>query len=126
MHVACPRGLSSDKVDPNNRRLLEAIPVEERATGVKSLDLDLNSLSVKRALGINWNTYNGHFGIQIKSKHREFIRRGLLSIVSSVYDPLGLVCPFVLRAKVISQDECKSGKGWDDPLSPENQFWWSK
>ena len=126
MHVACPCGILSDKVDPKDRRLLEANPVEERATGVKSLDLDFNSLSVERALGIHWNTYTGHFGIQIKSKHREFIRRGLLSIVCSVYDPLGLVCPFVPRVKVIFQDECKSGKGWDDPLSPENQIGWSK
>ena len=36
------------------------------------------------------------------------------------------MCPFVLRAKVIFQDECKSGKEWDDPLSPENQVRWSK
>ena len=36
------------------------------------------------------------------------------------------MCPFVLRAKVIFQDECKSGKQWDDPLSPEYQVRWSK
>ena len=36
------------------------------------------------------------------------------------------MCPFVLRAKVIFQDECKSGKEWDDPPSPENQVQWSK
>ena len=47
-------------------------------------------------------------------------------MVSFVYDPLGLVCPFVLRAKVIFQDECKSGKQWDDPLSPANQVRLSK
>ena len=102
----------------NDRRVLEAIPVEERAKGVKNLDLDRSSLPVERALGIHWNTDTDQFGIQIKSKQREFTRRGLLSIVSSVY---GIVCPFVLRAKVIFQDECKSGKEWDDPLSPENQ-----
>ena len=80
---------------------MEAIPLEERAKGVKNLDLDRSSLPVERALGIHWNTDTDQFGIQIKSKQREFTRRGLLSIVSSVYDPLGLVCPFVLRAKVI-------------------------
>lgn len=35
------------------------------------------------------------------------------------------MCPFVLCAKVIFQD-CKSGKEWGDPLSPENQVRWSK
>lgn len=110
----------------NDRRVLESIPVEERAKGVKNLDLDHSSLPVERALGIHWNTDTDQFGVQIKSKQREFTRRGLLSIVSSVYDPLGLVCPFVLRAKMVFQDECKSGKEWDDPLSPENQVRWSK
>ena len=110
----------------NDRRVLEAIPVEERAKGVKNLDLDGSSLPVERALGIHWNTDTDRFGIQIKSKQKEFTRRGLLSFVSSVYDPLGLVCPFVVRAKMIFQDECKSGKEWDDPLSPENQLRWSK
>ncbi|KAL9979133.1 hypothetical protein ACROYT_G016747 [Oculina patagonica] len=106
----------------NDRRVLEAIPVEERVKGVKNLDLDHSSLPVERALGIHWNTESDQFGVQIKSKQREF----LLSEVSSVYDLLGLVCPFVLRAKTIFQDECKSGKEWDDPLSQENQVRWSK
>ena len=110
----------------NDRKVLEAIPEGERARGVKNLDLDHSSLPVERALGIHWNTESDQFGVQIKSKQREFTRRGLLSVVSSVYDPLGLVCPFVLRAKKIFQDECKSGKEWDDPLSPENQVRWSK
>ena len=109
----------------NDRRVLESIPVQVGGKGVKNLDLDYSSLPVERALGIHWNTDTDQFGVQIKSKQREFTRRGLLSIVSSVYDPLGLMCPFVLRAKMIFQDECKSGKEWDDPLSPENKVRWS-
>jgi len=110
----------------NDRRVLEAIPVEERAKGVRNLNLDRSSLPVERALGIHWSTDTDHFSIQIKNKQKEFTRRGLLSIISSVYDLLGLVCPFVVCVKVIFQDEYKSGKEWDDPLSPENQLRWSK
>ena len=40
----------------NDRRVLEAIPEEERAKGVKNLDLDRSSLPVERVLGIHWNT----------------------------------------------------------------------
>ena len=126
MYIAYTSCFRLTKWVSNDQRVLEAIPVEERAKGVKNLDLDHRSLPVERALGIHWNTDTDQFGIQIKSKQREFTRRGLLSIVSSVYDPLGLVCPFVLCAKAIFQDECKSGKEWDDPLSPENQVRWSK
>ena len=76
-------------------------------------------------MGIQRDTEADQFSVQIKTKHRGFTRRGLLSVVSSVYDPLGLVCSFVLGAKIIFQDVCKSGKDWDDPLSPENQVRWS-
>ena len=110
----------------NDRKVLEAIPVQERAKAVKDLNLDHGSLPIERALGIHWNTETDHFGVQVKVKQRELTRRGLLSVVSSVYDPLGLVCPFVVRAKMIFQDECKSGKEWDDPLSPENEVRWRK
>ena len=48
-------------------------------------------------------------------------------LLVSVYDHLGLVCLFVLCAKVMFQEESiKSGKEWDDPLSLEKQVWWSK
>ena len=110
----------------NDRKVLEAVPVEERAKGVKDLYLDCSSLPAERALGIHWDIEVDQFSVQIKRKHREFTRIGLLSVVSSVYNPLWLVCPFVLGAKIIFQDECKSGKDWDDPLSPENQVRWSK
>ena len=60
--------------------MLEAILVEERAKGVKNLDLDRSSLPVQRALGIQW-TETDQYGIQIKSNQREFTRRGLLSVV---------------------------------------------
>ena len=39
----------------NDRKVLEAVPVEERAKGVKDLDLDCSSLPAERALGIHWD-----------------------------------------------------------------------
>lgn len=110
----------------NSRDVIEAVPYEERAKEVKDLDLDRSSLPVERALGVQWNTETDQFGLKIRSKEKEYTRRGLMSVVSSVYDPLGFVYPFVLGAKVIFQDECKSKKGWDDPLDSGNQRRWSQ
>ena len=47
-----------------------------------------------------------------------------MSLVSSIYDPLDLVCPFVLHAKL--KRSASLGKQWDDPLSPESQVKWSR
>ena len=75
-------------------------------------------------MGVHWNTHQDVLGIQIKSMNPICTRRGLLSIMSSIYDPMGLVGPYVLVAKKIFQDECRIGKGWDEPLSEENRQRW--
>lgn len=43
----------------------------------------------------------------------------ILSVVSSIYDPLGFVAPFIFLAKTILQDMCRSKPRWDDQI-PED------
>lgn len=42
--------------------------------------------------------------------------RGILSTVSSFYDPLGILAPVVFTAKRILQDLCRNRLGWDDVI----------
>ena len=118
-------GLRLTKWISSSRKVLESIPTFERAKTVTCLDLDHERLPVERALGVHWDTEGDQIGVNIKTKSRCHTKRGLLSIISSVYDPLGLVCPFVLRAKIIFQNECRIvGKGWDEPLEVSTQDQW--
>ena len=110
----------------NSRSMLDNIPDGEKAKELNSLNLDCESLPAERALGVAWNTERDQFGITVKVKDKSFTKRGLLSLLSSVYDPLGIVCPFVLNAKKISQDECRVTKTWDDSLSPLNCNRWKR
>ena len=50
-------------------------------------------------------------------KDKPVTRRGILSSVSSVYDPLGFAAPFILFGKQLSQELYASKKGWDEELS---------
>jgi hypothetical protein len=50
----------------------------------------------------------------------------VLSIVSSVYDPLGFVAPVVLTAKKMLQDLCKKGIGWDNELGESELRIWKR
>jgi len=47
-------GLCLHKFTSNSREVLETIPEEERAKGLKNLDLNQNSLPMERALGVQW------------------------------------------------------------------------
>nr|XP_039264270.1 uncharacterized protein LOC120340083 [Styela clava] len=53
-------------------------------------------------------------------------RRGILSTVSSVYDPLGFVAPVILEGKIILQSLCKDVSGWDDPIPNDLRMRWLK
>lgn len=55
---------------------------------------------------------------------RPLSRRGVLSTVASIYDPLGFVAPFILVGKQILQQMCQDKVGWDEPLSEELKPRW--
>ncbi|XP_035996615.1 uncharacterized protein LOC118564030 [Fundulus heteroclitus] len=57
---------------------------------------------------------------------RPATRRGILSTVSSVYDPLGLLSPFILKAKQLLQELCKSMYGWDHVIPQEFAKAWQR
>ena len=47
-------------------------------------------------------------------------QRVVLSLVSSVYDPIGLVAPYTVKARLLLKDIWRlSGQQWDDDLPPD-------
>ena len=51
-------------------------------------------------------------------------RRKLLKTFATLFDPLGLICPVTVEMKILFQDVCKAGIGWDETLNPEFQKRW--
>ncbi len=105
----------------NNRKVLESIPIAERAKEIKELDLNYEALPTERALGLFWDVELDMLCFRRVQRDKPLTRRGLLSIVSSIYDPLGLICPCTVVAKKIVQDLCAQNLGWDEPL-PDQQL----
>ncbi|KAI3356761.1 hypothetical protein L3Q82_003438 [Scortum barcoo] len=112
-------GFRLNKWVSNRRKVLDSIPKSELAKEMKNLDLDQDDLPLERALGLNWCVESDAFKFKITIRDRPFTRRGLLSVIGSVYDPLGILAPVVLPAKTIMQDLCRLKIGWDDNL-PEH------
>ena len=106
----------------NSRAVLEKIPRQLRASGVQDLELGREILQVERALGVRWNVETDEFVFKMQVKGRPPTRRRLLSVVFSVYDPLGFISPFLLLAKIILQDLCRGKLKWDDVI-PRDELW---
>lgn len=111
---------------------MEAIPAEDRAKSIKDLDLRHDVLPAQRSFGVHWDIKKDNFSFHVSLSEKPFTRRGVLSTINSVYDPLGLASPVVLEGKLILHQLVAMGKkgnndnplGWDDPL-PEimSQRW---
>ena len=79
----------------------------------------LSAIPEERALGVLWNTDNDTLCCNINIMEKPLTRRGLLAMLSSIYDPLGLVSPFSLKGRKTIQELCKGSFQWDHPI-PEN------
>ena len=114
------------KVSSNRREVLESLPVDDRAKHVKDIDLRHNVLPVQRSLGIFWCIESDTLGFRIELKDKPATRHGILSIISSVYDPLSIVAPVILVVKQILQNLCSQNVDWDDPLPDDVLMIWGK
>lgn len=119
-------GLRLHKFVSNDNTVLQSIPESERAVNFETKDLTFNEMPLERALGIHWNIQSDSFKFHVPLKGQPTTRRGILSTVASIFDPLGFVAPFVLNGKRILQEMCRQGTGWDDTLYPALKPRWER
>ncbi|CAI5657210.1 unnamed protein product [Oreochromis niloticus] len=84
----------------------------------------LGELHIEGALGVQWCVEADEFQFRVVVKENPLTRRGVLSTVASVYDPLGFVAPFLLVGKQILQTLCRDKVSWDEPLPEHIQPQW--
>lgn len=112
-------GIWLHKFISNTKEVLEAILPEDRAEKLQDLDLKFDKLAVERTLGVMWFVETDCFKFRIVIQDRPLTRRGVLSTISSIYDPLGFIAPVILAGKQLLQDLCRGNVEWDDPI-PDN------
>jgi len=90
----------------NSKNMMSAIPVEKRA--LPDLSLNLDALPVGRGLGVRWFVQTDELGFETKNLTRPETKRGILSSVCLLHDPLGFVAPVALTARALIQDIWKA------------------
>jgi hypothetical protein len=109
------RGFNLCKWVSNCPELLNSMADSDLSTNMVGLDLHDDQV-IDRALGVQWDVKSDKICYIIKAIDKPLTKRGILSVVSSLFDPMGLVSPVTLPAKAIIQDLCKLKLGWDDPI----------
>lgn len=126
INMCAAGGFNLTKFTSNAKEVLKAIPEEKRRKGVKDQDLVNGDIPHERALGIHWKVEEDTLGFKINIKNKPSTRRGLLSMLSSVYDPLGIAGPFILEGRSIIQQLCKENLKWDQKIPKMIEEQWSK
>ena len=79
-----------------------------------------------KALGVFRNLKDDVFSFKLNIDKQSITKRVMLSIISSIYDPLGFAGPFILEGRRQLQSLCNQDFQWDDELSEDIQYRWHK
>ena len=120
------------KVVSNSVSMMEVFPMEDLAKDIRSLDLSKDNLLAQHSLGVYWNLEIDTFTYKVSVPDKPFTRCGVLSVVNSIYNHLGLAAPVLLDRTLPLQRMVAMGKrktstmclGWDDPLLEELASCW--
>ncbi len=121
-------GFKLTKCFSNNREVLSTIPESERARSV--VNLDINDLPKESALGLKWNVEDYAFVSEVDretlDQGKAATRRGILSVVSSLFDPLGMFAPYIMKAKLLLQELCRRKLKWDEAIDEFERKQWTR
>ena len=107
-------GFHLAKLLTNSKKVLEATPACDRRKSVVECDFNNHSLPTEKILGVLVNIEENVFTFKVSMKEKPKVRRSMLSTLSSIYDPLGFVAPFILQGRRILQDLCEENLRWDE------------
>ncbi|XP_062601577.1 uncharacterized protein LOC134263265 [Saccostrea cucullata] len=106
------------KFSSNSRKVLDSFAPDDLAKNLKDLDFGSTALPTQRSLGLLWNTEMDKFTFKVNPVEKAYTRRGLLSTINSVYDPIGFAQPVVIRGKLLLREmtSVTMNTDWDEPL----------
>ena len=82
-------GFKLTKIISNRVEVFQSVTETEKRKGVKNIYLNSGTdLPTERALTVKWNIENDQLGFTVSLGNKPFKRRGILSTISKIYDPL--------------------------------------
>ena len=75
-------------------------------------------------LGVYWDTALDVFVTKVNLKKKPNTRRGLLSNLSSIFDVIGYLQPYIVPVKKLMQKLCTLGIGWDEEIPETERVYW--
>jgi hypothetical protein len=102
--------------------------LQQKAT--KDGTVDTTPTTDINVLGLRWNTSSDtiHFATtkSLPNNHELITKREVLQHSSSIFDPLWIIAPVTIGAKIFMQQLWQQSIDWDEPLNEQLQQEWLK
>lgn len=82
------------------------------------INVNLHAMDTCSTLGMRWDTLNDDLSYEIspKSEKATYTKRQILSEIASLFDPLGMIAPIIIKAKLLMQQLWLVTTSWDEEV----------
>lgn len=110
----------------NDPRVLEKLQLADRSAENERLEFGENEST--KTLGLLWSSVEDKlmYNIKVDGKPQHVTKRQMLSCVSKIFDPLSLLSPCVILAKIMVQQLWQEKLSWDEPVPLSIYQSWTK
>ena len=115
-HDLGENGLLLHKVASNKEGVIPAFPPDQHAKNLEDIDLCHDVLPVHRSLGLHWDLNKDTFFFDAPADTKPYTRRGVLSVINSLFGPIGVMGPVTIQGKMIMRDLMLGSIDWHEPL----------
>lgn len=116
-------GFNLRKWASNCAELLNSIPIEDQ---IGNPSLQLTDDDSVKTLGMYWTPSSDcfHYVITFQLEGAWVTKRMVLSTIARLYDPLGLIGPIIVIAKMFSRKLWSQQLAWDEPIPTDLYTEW--
>ena len=116
------RGFNLTKFIINNKTLMSGIPEQDRADQTEMFSPE----GATKVLGVAWDVQQDsfHFKVDNLEPQESYTKAQMLSIVASIFDPLGFVCPVTIVGMMLFQEANRMKVGWKQKLPSDLNSKW--
>ena len=98
-----------------------SIDLQQKIDHLENASKTESSNTQVKILGMSWDTNEDHFCFEFENllsymQSLSPTKRSVLRLSAKIFDPLGLLSPFVISIKILFQTLCKGKVNWDDRL----------
>jgi hypothetical protein len=119
-------GMKIRKWCSNEAAVMADVSPLDRAQG--SIEIRDKTFPTIKALGVTWEASNDLFTFQYAAPSipDQLTKRVVTSFAAKIFDPLQILCPFTLQAKILLQKAWSRGLTWDEKLPDDLSKSWKQ